>query len=257
MFFILGCKEAVSSSENGYESLSTSEAGLIVKKAIDQAGGWGNWKNKDNFSFYKNITHLDSSGMVERNVRQHHIYNLKGGFKARMQWQIGEDEFLIINNGEEAKKYKNGIELTDMRSKNEAWNSSYGSHYVIGMPYKLADPGTRLTYDGIDSTTLDEPVHAVKVEYAASAGSTGGMHTWWYYFDTTTFDLAGNYLDYGEGYSVTTYELFENINAHRIHNKRHSYISNDLKERVVLRTIYENEEMAFNQILDKNTFELL
>ena len=257
MYFIWGCKPEIAPPENGYDKLKESEAGLIVIKAIDRAGGWDNWRSKDNFSFYKNITHLDSSGAVEKNVRQHHIYNLKGGFKARMQWQIGDDKFLIINNGSEAKKYKNGIELTDMNSKNEAWNSSYGSHYVIGMPYKLADPGTRLTYEGIDSTTLDKPVHAVKVEYATSAGSTGGMHIWWYYFDTETFDLAGNYLNYGEGFSITTYELFKEIGSHKIHNKRHSYISNDLKERVMLRTIYENEEMAFNQNIDKNTFELL
>ena len=257
VIMIISCQPDIVVNIDRLEALPDNAAGEVVRKAIEHAGGWESWKSKSNFSFYKKITHLDSTGGIERSVRQHHIYNLKGGFKARMEWSDGGDKFIIINNGEEAKKYKNGKELTDDQSKNEAWNSSFGSHYVIGMPYKLTDPGTILTYEGIDSTTLDRPVHAIKVEYEEGAGSTGGMHLWRYYFDETTYDLAGNYLDYGEGHSVTSYEVFEDVGEHRIHNKRFSYISNESKERVLLRTIYENEEMKFDQALDNNTFRLL
>lgn len=237
-------------------NLPENKAGEIVRKAIDRAGGWTNWKDKKNFSFYKKITHLDSLGNVENSVRQHHIYQLRGTFKARMEWSAGEDNFLIINNGEQAEKYKNGEELTDMKSKNEAWNSSYGSHYVIAMPYKLTDPGVTLSYDGIDSTIMDVPVHSIRVEYAEGAGSTGGMHLWYYYFNVDNYDLVGNYLDYGEGYSFTSYEVFEEVSNHRFHNKRFSYISNKDKDHLMLRTVYENEEMKFDQKLDENTFDL-
>ena len=238
------------------DNLPENKAGEVVKKAIERAGGWDSWKEKKNFSFYKKITHLDSLGNEEKTVLQHHTYQLQGKFKARMEWSIGEDNFLIINNGEQAKKYKNGVELTDLASKNEAWNSSYGSHYVIGMPYKLTDPGTTLIYEGIDSTLLEVPVHCIKVEYAKGAGSTGGMHLWYYYFKVDDYDLAGNYLNYSEGYSFTSYEVFENVNNHRIHNKRFSYISNKDKERSLLRTVYENEEMKFDRELDENAFTL-
>jgi len=253
---IISCQPEVKETSDAISNLPENKAGEVVMKAIERAGGWNSWKNKENFSFYKNITHLDSLGNEEKSVRQHHTYQLKGGFKARMEWSIGEDDFLVINNGEQAKKYKNGVELTDLQSKNEAWNSSYGSHYVIGMPYKLTDPGTTLTYEGIDSTILDLPVHSLRVEYAKGAGSTGGMHLWYYYFDVENYDLVANYLDYGEGYSFTTYEVFENVNNHRIHNKRFSYISNNAKERLLLRTVYENEEIKFNQELDEHTFKL-
>jgi len=256
MLLFMSCQAKVEPVAMGYDALPDNEAGNVVRKAIERVGGWESWASKDNFSFYKKITHLDSTGTVEKSVRQHHTYNLKNMFKARMEWTIGDDEFLIINNGEEAKKYKNGEELIDDRSKNEAWNSSYGSHYVIGIPYKLTDPGVTLTYEGIDTVILAKPVHSVKVEYAEGAGSTGGMHQWWYYFDEDTYDLAGNFLDYGEGHSITTYEVFEEVEGHRFHNKRFSYIANDQKERVVLRTIYENEEMNFDQVIDKNAFTL-
>jgi len=256
ILLITSCQQEVEQKVDRFETLPENEAGDIVRKAIARAGGWENWIAKDNFSFYKKITHLDSIGAVERSVKQHHIYNLKNTFKARMEWNMGDDHYLIINNGEVAKKYKNKIELTDQRSKNEAWNSSYGSHYVIGMPYKLTDPGVTLTYEGIDSMTLDRPVHSIKVDYAKGSGSAGGMHRWWYYFDLDNYDLAGFFLDHGKGYSLTTYEIFEKVGAHRLHNKRFSYISNAKKEKVQLRTIYKNEEMQFTEVLDDNMFAL-
>lgn len=254
---LTGCQPNVQDNTPDFiNNLPDNQAGDVVRKAIERAGGWDSWQEKDNFSFYKKITHLDSAGNAERSVRQHHVYNLRGGFKARMEWTDGDDQFLIINNGEQAKKYKNGEELTDMGSKNEAWNSSFGSHYVIGMPYKLADPGVTLTYEGIDTTLLEVPVHAIKVEYAPDAGSAGGMHLWYYYFEVDDHDLAANYLDYGDGHSFTTYEEFDSVGNHRIHDKRFSYISNEDKERVMLRTIYENEEMTFNVDLEDNAFQL-
>lgn len=254
---LLGCQQNVTEEADRFELLPDTEAGDIVKKAIAKAGGWDNWTSKENFSFYKKITYVDSTGQIERTIKQKHTYQLKNGFKARLEWKVGEDDMLIINNGTEAKKYKNGLELTDEKSIREAWNSSYGSHYVIGIPYKLTDPGVSLTYEGIDSITLDRPVHSLKVDYAEGAGSSGGLHQWNYYFDIDDYDLAGNYLDYGNGHSITTYEVFEQVSEHRLHNKRFSYIANDQKERVVLRTIYENEEPKFNNELATNTFELL
>ena len=239
------------------DRLSDDVAGDVVRKAIAYVGGWDEWEHKKDFSFYKNISAVDSTGAVIRKTRQLHEYNMTGSFQGRMTWKVGDDDFVIINNGVQAKKYKNGIELTDDKSKNEAWNSSFGSNYVIAMPFKLTDPGVILSYDGIDYKTLDEPVHALKVEYEKGAGSTGGMHKWYYYFDLETYDLVGNYLDYGSGQSLTTYETFTKVDGIRLHLKRFSYASNHKKERVQLKTIYENEEMSFDNQLKPSTFQLL
>ena len=251
------CQEVKPEGIDSCEALPDNQAGDVVKKAIAAAGGWDNWKSKDNFSFYKKITQLDSTGTVKKIVKQLHTYQLKDGFKARMEWSVGSNNFLILNDGDKAIKYKNGIEMTDKKSENEAWNSSYGSHYVIGIPYKLADPGVTLGYNGIDSTLLGKPVHSVQVEYDKGVGITGGMHRWIYYFDLDTYDLAANFQDYGDGHSLTTYEVFESVGTHTIHNKRFSYASNKDKEKVQLKTVYENEEMTFNITLDKNAFTLL
>ena len=238
------------------ERLPQNEAGETVRKAIEFVGGWEAWGNKKTFSFYKNITHVDSSGQVERSQKQLHQYQLYPQFKARMSWEDKGNQYVIINNGEEAKKYENGEEMTDDNSKNQAWNSSYGSNFVISMPFKLTDPGVILTYEGIDSTTLKKRVHSLKVEYEKGAGSTGGMHIWWYYFDEKNYDLAANFLDYGNGYSLTTYETFRPVGGIRIHEKRFSHIADAAKNIVQKRTIYENESMKFDEVFDKSLFEL-
>jgi hypothetical protein len=238
------------------ERLPQNEAGEIVRKAIEFVGGWEAWGNKNNFSFYKNITHLDSTGQVERTQKQLHQYQIHPHFKARMSWEDKGKKYLIINNGKEAKKYEDGKEMTDENSKKQAWNSSYGSNYVISMPFKLTDPGVILTYEGIDSTTLKKRVHALKVEYKKGAGSSGGMHIWWYYFDEKNYDLVANFLDYGNGYSLTTYETFTKVDGMRIHEKRFSHISKSKNEIVQLRTIYENEKMEFDQDFDESLFDL-
>ncbi len=238
------------------ERLPQNEAGEIVRKAIDFVGGWEAWANKKTFSFYKNITHLDVDGNVEKSQRQFHQYQIHPTIKARMSWEDKGNQYVIINNGEEAKKYENGKEMTDDNSKQQAWNSSYGSNYVISMPFKLTDPGVILTYEGIDSTTLQKPVHSLKVEYEKGAGSTGGMHTWWYYFDKDSYDLVANFLDYGEGYSLTTYETFTKVDNLRFHEKRFSHIADSAKNIVQKRTIYENESMKFDNVLEEGVFDL-
>ena len=85
------------------ERLPDNEAGDIVRKAIDFAGGWEAWARKKNFSFYKDITHLDSTGQIERNQRQFHQYQIHPQFKARMSWEDKGNQYVIINNGEQAK----------------------------------------------------------------------------------------------------------------------------------------------------------
>lgn len=235
--------------------LPNNQAGEVVKKAIAYVGGWDKWADKKNFSFYKNITQLDSTGQEIRTTRQLQQYRLQPNFAARMTWERDGKQYIIVNNGQQAWKYEDGKELTDKKSKKEAWNSSYGSNYVISMPFKLTDPGVIMSYDGIDTLEENKMVHVVKVEYEKGAGSSGGFHTWWYYFDKDTYDLVANYLDYGNGYSYTSYKTFTDIEGIRMHKLRHSHAANAEKEVGRIKTIYANEAMQFNQPFADDLFE--
>lgn len=133
------------------ENLSKDAAGDIVRKSIELSGGWEAYQKKRTFSFYKNIQHYDSTGAKVREVRQLHQYRLKPHFQARISWQMDGYDFVIINNGEQAWKFVDGKRSDKQSDINEAWNTSYGSHYVIFMPFKFADPGVIMKSEGIDT----------------------------------------------------------------------------------------------------------
>lgn len=240
-----------------YNALPDNEAGNTVRKAIDYFGGWQKWVEKNSVAYYKTTTYLDSTGAETRSVRQFHQYQLQPAFKARMSWEENGDQYVIVNNGQQAWKFKNGKEMTDQASKNQAWNSSFGSHYVFSMPFKLTDPGAILTFEGLDTLANGQVVNSVKVQYEEGAGSSGGMHDWWYFFDPRTNELVANFLDHGNGYSYTSYEGFEEIGGVRMQKKRHSYDTNENREIGSLQTTYENEDIQFNVSLDDALFEPL
>jgi len=248
-------QKVVTRISNPLDRLPNNQAGEIVKKAITKAGGWETWSSKKNFTFYKNITQLDSTGQEIRKIRQLHQYRLKPNFGARMTWEKDGKKYTIINNGQQAWKYENGKELTDDNSKKEAWNSSFGSNYVASMPFKLTDPGTILSYDGLDTLENQTIVHALKVAYEKGAGSSGGFHTWWYYLDKDSYDLVANYLDSGKSQSYTSYKIFTNIDNIRIHELRHSHASDATKAIGRIKTIYGNEEMQFDMPMENDLFE--
>lgn len=245
------------SATSPLDRLPDNEAGDVIRQAIEYAGGWEEWAGKKSFSFYKVITYYDSTGAEERSLRQLHQYQLSPSFKARMSWENGGDNYLIINNGQQAWMYRNDELQIDQASKNQAWNSSFGSNYVVSMPFKLTDPGVILSYEGLDTLADGRIVESVKVEYEEGAGSSGGLHHWWYYFEPETGDLSANFLDHGAGYSYTTYETFTTVDGIRIHQKRYSYITNEEKEPLYLRTVYENEGMQFDVPLTEDMFEPL
>ncbi|MGI9544558.1 MAG: DUF6503 family protein [Cyclobacteriaceae bacterium] len=238
-------------------NLLESEAGQIVAKAIEHCGGWNQWTKTTTLSFIKRIQHHDSSGAVDREVSQLHQYQLRPQFKARLTWKQGNDDYMIINNGQSAWMYINGVEAKEKDKVNLAWNSSYGSHYVICMPFKLADPGTILAYDGIDTLSGGQVVHNIKVDYEEGAGSTGGMHHWRYFFDKDTYEPVANYLDYGEGHSYTEYGPFYEVENLIANKWRKSYSSNPEEEKILLRTTYNNDDLQYNVDLDPELFEPL
>lgn len=237
------------------DNLPDSEAGDIVRKSIDWAGGWDNWTGKKYLSYTKIIQYYDSTGTMERESRQLHRYQLHPQIKVNISWQEDQDQYTIVNNGEQAWKLKNGAQLTEQSDINHAWNSSFGSHYVMCMPYKLADPGTVLTYEGLDTLADGSVVHAIKTTYEKGAGSAAGMHTWWYYFDTDTYRPVANFLDYGDGFSYTHYEAFEVVDGLQLNKERKSYPTNANGDLEYLRTIYKNEDIQFDSQLEVALFE--
>jgi hypothetical protein len=238
-FLVMGCKnsekeekteEQVAKEISQLDKLPKNEAGDIVKQSIEHAGGWENWNDKKTLTYTKIIQFVNDNGEVEREVEQLHEYKLKPELKVKISWEEDGDKYVIINNSQQAKKYKNGVALQDEESMNSAWNSSFGSQYVMCMPFKLTDPGTVLKYEGIDTLKNGKVVHAVKTIYEEGAGSAAGKHTWTYYFDKDSYELVGNFLDYGDGYSYTQNEKMEEKDGIRMNTARKSFKANSIND---------------------------
>tara|TARA_R100000935_G_scaffold21665_1_gene40092 strand:- start:8460 stop:9302 length:843 start_codon:yes stop_codon:yes gene_type:complete len=238
------------------DNLPKNEAGDIVRKSIESAGGWEYWNNKKTLTYTKVIQFVDEKGEAEREIKQLHQYKLKPELKMKISWEEEGDNYEIINNSQQAIKYKNGVALEDEESINSAWNSSFGSQYVMCMPFKLTDPGTVLKYEGVDTLKNGKLVHAVKTTYKKGAGSSAGKHIWTYYFDKNSNELLANFLDYGDGYSYIQNEKIEKNDGIKLNTERKSFKANSIDEITQLTTNYRNEDIQFDLKMDDAMFEI-
>jgi len=259
-FFILSCKgdfkkdNTIGQTETA--SPNYNEAEELVNNTIKQAGGMENWISKKTLSYVKNIQSYDSDGKLIRTVAQLHRYQLKPSFKANMSWEQDGKQHVIINNGNRSWKLVNGKIQDDEASLNTAWNSSFGSQYMVSMPFKLKAPGTLLEYEGIDTLSNNRVVHKLKVTYEKGAGSSGGMHTWYYFLNTTNFQFEANFLDHGKGYSYTDYKTFIEVDGITVTKERKSYASTPTMETKFLKTIYSNSDIQFDVEFPEELFQV-
>jgi len=235
--------------------LPDNAAGEVVKKAIEAHGGLKSWNNKKTLSYLKTIQHYDSAGTLSREQEQLHQYQLRPTFKANVSWHADGNHHVIVNNGEDAWQLINGERSKRQEDINQAWNSSFGSHFVIAMPFKLTDPGVNLTDMGTDTLPSGKVARSIKTNYDEGAGSAGGMHTWYYFFDPETNELVANYLDYGDGYSFTDYVAFEKVNGVLFSKKRVSRASDEEMNLAPDSSVYLNNEIKFNVELADSLFE--
>jgi hypothetical protein len=233
-----------------------SEAQKLVNKTITHYGGMKNWESKKSLSYVKTIQSYDSMGGLIRTVAQSHKYQLKPSFKANMSWEQDGNKHEIVNNGNQSWKLVNGKIQEDKASVDNAWNSSFGSHYMVSMPFKLKDPGTILNYEGVDTLSNNRIVHKLKVDYEKGAGSCGGMHTWNYFLNTDTYQFEANFLDHGEGYSYTDYETFIQIDSILVTKERKLYASNKNMELTYLKTQFSNSDIQFDVELPEELFKV-
>lgn len=99
-----------------------------------------------------------------------------------------------------------------------------------------------------------DSVSVIKVDYEPGAGSSAGMHKWYYYFNPENGALVANFLDYRDGYSYTEYAGFEVVDGIKLSKKRISYSTNANKKKEPGTTVYVNDEIKFNEELPEDLF---
>lgn len=233
---------------------SDSQAIAIVKKSIKYTGGWENYLKIHGIEYDKTLNKADSTGRIIDIVNQRHRYNQFPEFSVRMDWEEGGSSYTVVNDGNQSFKLQDGKVLKDEYHVNSAYNSSYGAHYVLFIPWKLLDPAAKLSYAGTKTLANGKEVESVEVTFNTE-NSTTTDHTWWYYFDKDGKPV-GNFLTSPQGNSYTEYLEYETINGLLFHTKRNSYKSNDDMSEMTLRTVYENHNMNLLPSFDKSLFDI-
>ncbi len=201
---------------------------VIIDRAIAYAGGWEAWQQKRTLSFDKKTISYDSTGAVAREIDQHFDYMLRPQFRAKVTYIQHDTTVTLLHDGQQARKLFNGTASAEQKDIDNAWNSSYGSQYVMCMPYKLKDPGIKAEYVGEMTLADGVPAQVVKTSYVKGAGSNPD-HIWYYYFEPGTGKLLANSLNGKDNYwDYTRYMEFERIDGLLLPALRKGYAADSL-----------------------------
>ncbi len=229
----------------------------LIDKAIAHAGGFEAWNGMRTLQFRKTNTRFNPDGSVLSSRVQLHNYRMGPSPQMRIEWEDNGSKILMINNGKEAWKFVDGKRATKQEDINSARGSTFGAHYVFGMPWKLRDPGTQLADGGKQTLEDGTVVQKVRTTYAKGAGDAGGMHTWTYMFDPETGRIVCNHLEYAPGKFDWTEYYDEKPVGRLIFSTRRVGYNADANGRVgpkLSETLYE--DIQSNVDLPANLFDL-
>lgn len=238
------------------ERLPEGEAGDLVRRAIEAHGGWEAWSELETVSYRKATIRLNEDGEVTDSTVAHHRYALHPGPKMHIGW-TDEDgrRVTLMNDGDEAWKFVDGEHEGGPMDQDQAWNSTFGSHYVFAQPFKLTDPGANLTHLGRDTLPDGTPVVGLRVTYDPGVGSAGGMHTWVYYFHPESGRLAA--YRFGEGDEVdrdvfTRHSDYREVGGVLLYGRRTAYRSGE--DSLWTSSVYLHQDHRANVSLSDSLF---
>lgn len=236
-------------------TMPSDGAGRTVRRAMEHHGGFTAWAGKKTVQFRKTTTRFGADGTVDRRPTQLHSYVLQPRFRARVEWQEGGKQVVLINDGGQGVKFVDGRPATAEADVNQARGVTFGSHYVFNMPFKLADPGTRLEAAGSRRLPGGTRVDAVRVTYDKGAGDAGGMHNWTYMFDARTGRLTANHLHYGKDqYDYTEYHDDMVVDGITLARRRLGFAADAIRRKGPRTSEIVYEDVKFDVPLDEKLF---
>jgi hypothetical protein len=220
----------------------------IVENSINSAGTIEKWKNIASLEYTKTTRLLLENGQIESEVTQRHHYVLRPHKSIKISWVVNKDSFLIVHNDLISQKFKNDSIIEQGDTVKSAVNSSL---YVVGMPFKLLDNGTVLTYEGLKFPNVNDTLNIIKATYEPKKYQNHATkNEWWYHFDKNNGALVSSMV-----YHKPTYALIENLSVIEkegltFPERRKSYRCNKFGEKLFLRAEFWYEDYSI-KFLDK------
>ena len=240
------CTSSTSKNEEAGQTSNDNEAAEVIDRAISWAGSMTKWETLQTINYTKRSRLLLENQDVEYDITQAHAYSLQPSLRMDIQWDTDNGRNQLLYTDTLSVRYLN-VSIIDRGTKVE--ESAFSAFYVLGMPFKLKDPGVTLVYEGtkdFNGKTAD----IIRATY--SPGEFDNHSTsdqWWYYFDQTDGAFLGCMV-----YHPPTYALIENIAFHdvegmKFQKRRMSYRCDSLGNKQFLRAEfwYEDFEVSFTE----------
>ncbi len=246
-------KQETDSQQSLYSMLPEDSAGIIAKECIIKSGGLEKWNNLKAISYTKFIQQYDSLGNLAKEITEYHVYLLQPRWKVKMRWKDNNTDYILLNDGDTARKYVNGILDTSKRAYRQALLKTGGSFYVFGMPYKLADSDSKLTYEGVQKI-LGMKVYCIRANYS-KGDSLAALYPWWYYFDINTKAIVASAINENDGtFDLTEYLSFDTVNGMKLQSKRMISLADKDKNMMYKGNIVTNSDFKTYDSLPDSVF---
>lgn len=239
-----GCKQD-SLVVDRYAHIADQKARDIIKASIIHAGGIEKWESMKQLNYTKDFSLLLPDGEVERSFSQVHEYKYN---PLDIVIKSKENDDLIETKLKHGKytRLKNGI---TSEAKEEALVKAVNtSTYVIGMPFKLLDPGVEIVYDGEHTLENSKKVDVIQVSYDPDKNENHSTaDVWKYYFDKKDRKIVGNWVQTGDHANIIENITFERVGGVLFNKRRKSFRLDSLgnKEHVRADYYYDNYDVKF------------
>ena len=171
-----------------------SPADQLIDAWIDAAGGPGAWKEVEDLRYTVTTVWFDSTETEVRR-RPRFVWGKKNPVRARIERDEAEGHYVQAHDGRATIwATLNGERLpTTHKAVAEVLYVTGDVMYWIGLPYKLRDPGTYLSYIPPDSTGRA----GVKITFGEGVGEHPGDQWFYYFSDDSPFPVEVHYIEQG------------------------------------------------------------
>jgi len=226
-----------------YDHIEDEKARSIIKASVENAGGMGLWESIKGLDYTKDFSLLEADGSVEKAFSQVHAYTYKPTVIDIKSKENGELIHTTLKDGKYSRT-KNGSPVdAGVAALTKAVNTST---YVIGIPFKLLDPGAAIKYDG-EITFNGKQVDVVQVSYNPTKNKNHSTaDVWKYYFDKEDAKVVGNWVDAGDHANVIENLTFERVGGILWNKKRKSWRLDSLGNKLYVRADYSYDNYKVN-----------
>ncbi|MEL7002112.1 MAG: DUF6503 family protein [Bacteroidota bacterium] len=229
--FCTSQRERTHVKQDEYSHIADNQVRQILMKAIDKAGGIEAWQNLKTIEYTKHSILFLEDSTVEVDHVQRHKYTMQPEFGAMISWTMGEERHLITYTSTTAQKFVNDTLVNEDPSQ-----SVMSAIYVLGMPFKLLDPGTTLEYVGEVRLESGEMAKSIKATYDPNSHDNHSTQDeWYYYFAPDDGSFLGAMVYHPPTYAYIRNLEFDHTTPIQFHKHRKSYRSDSARNIKFLR----------------------